>query len=231
MVARSLTRSAQQFRYARARAPQGTSALNLFELFTKTRNPARTSSGHEAQRPMISPQYTPFAGNEARRVLRMPRYGYIRAMREGELQQSVHFDGRISMSTSMHSLVDIVRYDVLFGGGWGTDLPTNHVQQCDEWLDALCDLQEECAGFEQLIAVGDHEAIMLHLLPEDVSMACLGAPTTWSAGLAILFDVVSSWCYCSRALSKILVSDRCRPGEGDPLGRRHVPKKHSIDHP
>lgn len=180
---------------------------------------------------MISPQYTPFSGNEARRVLGMPRHCYNRAVSVGELQQSVHFDGRISVSTSMHSLVDVVRYDVLFGKGWGNHLPSDHAEQCDEWLDALCDLQEGFAGFEHLIADRDHDAIMFHLLAEDVSLVCLNVSTTWSTGLTILFDVVSSWCHCSRALSEMLISDRCKLGEADRRRQRLAPRKHPIRHP
>lgn len=177
---------------------------------------------------MISPQYTPFSGSEARLVLGMPRHCYNRAVSVGELQKSVHFDGRISLSTSMHSLVDVVRYDVLFGKGWGNPLPSDHVEQCDEWLDALCDLQEGFAGFERLIAFRDHDAIMLHLLPEDVSTICQNVATTYSTGLTILFDVVSSWSYCSRALSEMLASDRCKLGEAGQRERQLVPRKHSM---
>lgn len=177
---------------------------------------------------MISPQYTPFSGSEVRLVLGMPRHCYKRAVRIGELQKSVHFEYRISVSTSMHSLVDVVRYDVLFGKGWGNHLPGDHVEQCDGWLDALCDLQEGFAGFEQLIADRDYDAIMFLLLPEDGSTICQNVATTWSTGLTILFDVVSSWSYCSRSLSEMLASDRCKLGEAELRELRLVPRKHSM---
>ena len=179
---------------------------------------------------MISPQYTPFSEDEARCTLGMPRGGYTQAINAGELQRSVHFDSRISLSTSMHSLVDIVRYDVLVRKGWGNLLAVEISGQCDDWLDALCDLHEERANTVPLIVDGDHAEIMVHLLPEYTSMVPSCASTTWPAALVLLFDVVKSWCYCYRTLSEMLVADGLGFGVADRGRQQYEPSQLLVPH-
>lgn len=179
---------------------------------------------------MILPQYTPFSAEEVRFVLGMPRGSYARAVSAGELQRSVHFDERISVSTSMHSLVDIVRFDVLHEKQWGAPPLVDFFVRCDEWLDALCDLHEELADIEELIAGGNDTAIMRHLLPEGRQLTFSPELTTWSADLTILFDAVSSWSYCYRALSDVLIAEGCARGGANPNGWQYLAKQRPIPH-
>lgn len=164
---------------------------------------------------MISPQYTPFSEDEVRGALGMMRPVYTRAVGAGKLERSVHFNCRVSKFTGMHSLVDVVRYDVLFRQGWGNHGAIKYAEHCDHWLDELCNVNEEEADFEQLAIEGNQGEILLRLLPESDANVLSGTAAIWSEELAFLIDVVSSWCQCYRLLKEILASDRSMAGRTD----------------
>jgi hypothetical protein len=156
---------------------------------------------------MISPQYTPFSESEIRRVLRMTRSVYAEAVKNGALQRSVHFDCRVSDATSLHSLVDVVRYGVLFGTASGTSKMVSYEEQFDWWLDGLCTLDEESEELAILAAEGQVSKIMELLSPDTAADTDFEMSAAWTDEQTVFFNVVDSWCRYYRALLNMLVND------------------------
>lgn len=161
---------------------------------------------------MISPPYTPFTEHEVCSVLELARSAYSEAVRTGALTRSVHFDCRVSSTTALHSLVDVVRYDSIFRNAATRTHAPGFAEQCDWWLDELCGAHDDCAGFWKIAMTGDVKQVMNVILPESTARARYGTPSIWHEELFVMSHVIASWGRCYRALHKMLVADEIRCG-------------------
>lgn len=172
---------------------------------------------------MISPPYTPFAEHEVRHALGLTRQAYVQAVRSGALARSVHFDCRVSPTTALHSLVDVVRFDAIRGNAPERIPRTGFAKQCDLWLDELCGM-DDWEELGRIAITGDVRKLMRLVLPADTAPVNYASPANWHKELTVLAVVVNSWCRCYRALHEMLVADdvRCNAqcfGEGLSSGR------------
>lgn len=156
---------------------------------------------------MLSPQYTPFSEVEIRRVLRISRSVYVEAVSSGALQRSVHFDGRVSDATSLHSLVDVVRFGMMIRSTSKTSKMTGYEELVDWWLDDLCTLDEENEELAILAADGQVTKIVQLLTLGTATGTNSEMSVAWTDERTVLFDVVDSWCRNYRSLLKMLVDD------------------------
>jgi hypothetical protein len=156
---------------------------------------------------MISPQYTPFTGSEVRKALRIPPLIYADAVRSGRLQRSVHFDDRVSDATALHSLVDVVRFDLFFPSTKGNPGPGEFERVCENYLDDLCSLFGDDREVERLTTEGTSFDLIRYFDPIVGELAGRENTGVWADEATILFDVVESWCQCYRALTVILRAD------------------------
>ena len=169
----------------------------------------------------MSPVYTPFTGPEVCCALRVRSEEYLTAAAIGAIQTSVHFDGRVSKSTALHSLVDVVRFDVVFLKYTLTRLPADLEHLLEIWLDGLCELYEEDeAAALQLILEADHRNLIARLEPGAFGTAPHRPEATWDTAPTLLFDIVESWCRCFRACLDILTDDLRKEQGCTWLGRR-----------
>lgn len=159
---------------------------------------------------MISPAYTPFTEYEVRHVLGLPRHAYIGAVLTGALTRSVHFDCRISPTTASHSLVDVVRFDAVFLNAPERTQTLEFAEQCDWWLDQLCDLDQSCEARWWIATMRDAEDVMRLLLPEMTERLSFDTTAAWHEELIVLYLVADSWCRCYRALYDMLVADEIK---------------------
>ena len=171
---------------------------------------------------MISPAYTPFSEQEVRYTLGLSRRAYLGAVSMGTLARSVHFDCRYSPTTALHSLVDVVRFDVIFGTASDQAVTAGFAKQFDEWLEELCSLDEDCDDLGATAIAGDTKAIMRLVLPEDAVPSAHDSPANWHVELIILSRVIDSWCRCYRALHDLLVADEIRNHAPSATSRRHT---------
>lgn len=169
---------------------------------------------------MISPQCTPFTGNEARFALGISPRVYDEALRSGTLQRSVHFDSRVSDVTALHSLVDVVRFDLLFHNPRRFIDPTEFEKECDLRLDDICSLYEFDCEVVRLSALGRTYDLMRCVDPILAEHVHEDRTIVWNGELTVLFDVVGSWCRCYRALVMMLNADKTLTR---PYLRRRVP--------
>lgn len=155
---------------------------------------------------MISPPYTPFAEHEVRHALGLSRRVYLRAVRSGALARSVHFDCRVSPVTALHSLVDVVRFDVLFRAAPEQAQSLGFATRCDSWLEDLCDAHEDCEALGRTANFGDKREVMALILPECSAPLNYDPSDMWGEEIAVLSLVVDSWCRCYCALHEMLVA-------------------------
>lgn len=164
---------------------------------------------------MISPPYTPFAEHEVRHALGLSPGAYFEAVRTGALARSIHFDCRIGPTTALHSLVDVVRFDAMYANATERTHNPEFVEQCDWWLDALCNLDEDDEEFGQIAHSGDLQRAMRLVLPEGVTPMSFDGPADWHEELLVVARVINSWCRCYRALYEMLVANEIQFTAGD----------------
>ncbi len=157
---------------------------------------------------MMSPVYTPFTGAEVCRALRLRSEEYLSATYVGAIQSSVHYDSRVSRSTALHSLVDVVRFDVVFLKYTMASFPPDLEALCDMWLDGLCELCEENDPADlRLICEAHHRGLMARLEPDIFGRAENQPEAPWNTASTMLFDIVESWCRCFIECLGILIDD------------------------
>lgn len=198
----------QGWNYRKLRVTRTDRASN--QMFTKIIDLPCVHPTKTKQQIMISPPYTPFAEQEVRYALGLTRGEYIVALRSGILGRSVHFENRVSPTTALHNLIDVVRFDVLSKSAPERAQLPEFVEQCDRWLDELCCLDEDCESLSQTTLAGDTQEVIRLVLPQGAAPNDAEAPTTWHGELIVLTLVVASWCRCYRALNDMLVADECR---------------------
>lgn len=152
---------------------------------------------------MLSPQYTPFNGDEVALVLNLSPSDCEKAIRVGVLQRNVHFDARVSQMTALHSMVDIVAFGTMLQMGWpDVDLLTL-IPIIDNGLDCLCSLNE--SGFFEVKPV-DRDLLLNTLVRQHFyegnqrNIYNEANSNLWS----ILADV---WVDCMQKLYKIILSE------------------------
>ena len=182
------------------------------QLFTNIFDPVGTQPEQLKQEIMISPPYTPFAEHEVRYALGLTKDEYIEAVRTGVLSRSVHFECRVSPTTALHNLVDVVRFDVISGRSLEQAQQPGFTEQCDHWLDELCCLDEDREVLGRAALIGDVQEVMRLVLPGDTAPLNYEAPKTWQGELVVLAIVIVSWCRCYRALNEMLIADDLRHG-------------------
>jgi hypothetical protein len=157
---------------------------------------------------MMSPVYTPFTGAEVCQALHVRSEEYLTAVFLGAIQSTVHFDGRVSQSTALHSLVDVVRFDVVFLKHAMVRLPPDLEELCEMWLDGLCQLCEDDGEvtFQQIFEA-DHRDLIARLEPDIFGKALTWANASWDTPSTLLFDIVESWCRCFRDCLDVLIDD------------------------
>lgn len=185
-------------------------ARSVFFLFTKMIDLVGAQSDPVEAKIVISPPYTPFAEHEVRYALGLSRRAYNEAVRTGALARSVHFDCRVSPTTALHSLVDVVRFDAMFGNVVERNETPEFAEQCDSWLDVLCRLDEDCERLGRIAILGGVQEIMRLVLPEGTAPVNWSVPAMWHEELIVLSRIVASWCRCYRALHEMLVADMIR---------------------
>jgi hypothetical protein len=153
---------------------------------------------------MFSPIYTPFSREEVRSVLGLSRVGYDRAIYQGKLERSVHFDGRVSFSTSLHSLVDVVSFDVQCSEARRIFSQDEWIELSDYYLSEMCTLDEQCEGFNLAALTGNEAQVLAMLTNGHTSVASY---PTGAAELRVSATFAASWCRYYRALNRLVLED------------------------
>ncbi|WP_264773253.1 hypothetical protein [Defluviimonas salinarum] len=156
---------------------------------------------------MIDPAYTPFSGHEAQLALSITHGVYVQAIRRGDLVRSVHFEARVSQATAMHSMVDIVAFDVLLKMGWPSHEACCLRNELELILDELCSDYERDRHVKTTIHRGDPH--LLFSLVFKNSGARLGKNMTLVSQRRKNLQRLSvdSWCRCWTRLALLLVED------------------------
>lgn len=156
---------------------------------------------------MLSPQYTPFNGDEVAFVLGLSRSERDFAEHAGVLERNIHFDDRVSKATAMHNLIDVVKFDTVRQLGWPKVDVSALVPEIEFGLDLLCDFYGDCSGVD----ASQDQQLLLDMLTE----ACVGwnqpfEDVTFAFSGEIRRALSSAWANCWRSLSQILHSEAAR---------------------
>jgi len=97
---------------------------------------------------LISPVYTPLSPREVKRILGISNAGYQCALSSGILKKSLQYEARFSNETNMHSVVDLVFFDIFIYLGWPNFEIAQLVPDITHIVDNLCCFHEEISGVE-----------------------------------------------------------------------------------
>lgn len=150
---------------------------------------------------MLSPQYTPFNGDEVAFVLGLSRFECDFAERMGMLERNIHFDERVSHATARHNLIDVVKFETVRRLGWPKVDVSALVPEIELGLDLLCALYEDCATVEVL----QDQQFLLDMLNE-ASLECSHPFEDVVLGFSgdIRRALSAAWANSWRGLSQIL---------------------------
>lgn len=156
---------------------------------------------------MISPQYTPFAAFEVRQALGLTHQAYEDAISTGKLNRSVHFDCRVSSATSLHSLLDVVEFEVSSRAarmGFEKVIIDEWLQYC---LDTISYFEETLPEKYEVVRSDEFAKLFRKFLGADSGEYILRMDSEAGDVLITIHDVVDVWLYLYQRLKNFLLID------------------------